>query len=268
MVDARPTSRAPAVRRRFSRPSGEAIEWGIAVETPVEIGINGAPWTLMLATPADYEDLAIGLAHTERAVTDVRAIERVVVADYLDGVTVDLVVPARFVDEASRRRRSMEGRTGCGLCGVESLASLPRPTRTGSGDVHVSCAAILRAFAALSESQPLNRETHSVHGAAWCSLDGAVVFAREDVGRHNALDKVLGARLRAKSAEPGFVAMTSRCSFELVYKAVAGGAAALATLSAPTSLALEWSETLGLPIACRGANGEVVTYANGAPHAA
>jgi FdhD protein len=249
--------RAAFVHRRFVGASGAPLEWDIAVETPVEIGINGAPWTLMLATPADYEDLAIGIAHTERAVKNVRAIERIVLSDYLEGVAVDIVVPRDQLDEAARRRRSLDGRTGCGLCGVESLASLPRPDKATSTG-HVTDAAIGRAFAALSGLQPLNQKTHSVHAAAWCNADGEIALVREDVGRHNALDKVIGARMREGSTDAGFVVMTSRCSFELVYKAVAGGALALATLSAPTSLALEWSAALGLPIACRGPGGEIV----------
>jgi FdhD protein len=252
--------RAASAHRRFVSESGGSIDWGIAVETPVEIGINGAPWTLMLATPADYEDLAVGIAHTERAIRDVRAIEKIVVSDFLEGVAVDIAVPDVQVDEAARRRRSMDGRTGCGLCGVESLASLPRPTATVPGG-GVSGAAIARAFANLSGRQPLNIETRSVHAAAWCTLDGDIALVREDVGRHNALDKVIGARLRRCSNDDGFVVMTSRCSFELVYKAVAGGARALATLSAPTSLALDWAASLGLPLACRGPNDEIVRCA-------
>jgi FdhD protein len=248
------------VERRFARAASEPLRWRIAVETPVEIGINGAPWTLMLATPADLEDLAVGLAHTERAVKDAGAIERVEVEDYFEGIAVNLMIPPALVDETTRRRRSLDGRTGCGLCGVESLASLPKPRGDTGAKRSVTNEAITRAFTELSAFQPLNAATHSVHAAAWCSFDGAITAAREDVGRHNALDKVIGARLRARHDAPGFVVMTSRCSFELVYKAVAGGAAALATLSAPTSLALEWSTTLGLPLACRGAAGEIVRY--------
>ena len=255
--------RRTSVQRRFVGAAGAPVDWGIAVETPVEIGINGAPWTLMLATPADYEDLAVGIAHTERSIKDVHAIERIVVSDYLEGVAVDIVVPAEQVDDASRRRRSLDGRTGCGLCGVESLASLPRPSVMATSG-HVTDEAIARAFADLSALQPLNRETHSVHAAAWCKRDGEIVLLREDVGRHNALDKAIGARLRRGSVDPGFVVMTSRCSFELVYKAAAGGALALATLSAPTSLALEWCASLGLPLACRGPGGQIVRVASDA----
>ena len=110
--------------------------------------------------------------------------------------------------------------------------------------------------------QPLNLATHSVHAAAWCRADGRIELVREDVGRHNALDKLIGARVRAGEIEAsGFIAMTSRCSFELVYKAAATRAGALATISAPTSLALEWAAMLELPLMCRGAGDSIVAFA-------
>ena len=152
----------------------------------------------MMATPADLEDLALGLALTERVVTDIHAVERVTIANYLDGIAVDLSVPASALNAAAQRRRSLEGRVGCGLCGVEALAGLPaRPIGSVSARVRIDAASVRRAFAELAAQQPLNRATRSVHAAAWCRTDGAIDLVREDVGRHNALDKVIGALVRA-----------------------------------------------------------------------
>jgi FdhD protein len=259
MTDAR-VRRTFVERRVLDAAGGSAKSWGIAVETPVEIDLNGAPWTVMMATPSDLEDLALGLALTERVVTDIDAVERVTIANYLDGIAVDLTVPGTALNAASQRRRSLEGRVGCGLCGVEALTGLPpRPNESVSDRVHIDAASVRRAFATLATQQPLNLATRSVHAAAWCHVDGAIDLVREDVGRHNALDKVIGALVRSgRLDEPGFVVMTSRCSFELVYKAAATRAGALATISAPTSLALEWSATLGLPLLCRGSDGEIL----------
>lgn len=253
--------RAAFVRRRV-RSAGTSDSWGIAVETPIEIGINGVPWTVMLATPADLEDLAVGLAFTERVIDDAAVVEGVAVSDYLEGIAVNLSVPGRHVDEAARRSRLLEGRTGCGLCGVASLAELrQRPSGVVRPSAPVAMSAIESAFASLPTVQPLNQATRSVHGAAWCTSDGRIELAREDVGRHNALDKVIGAVVRRHARDrAGFVVMTSRCSFELVYKAAAAGASMLATISAPTSLALEWADALGLPLACRGPAGEIVLF--------
>jgi len=254
------TSRRPFVQR--SVRGAAADTWSIAAETPVEIDLNGAPWTVMMATPADLEDLAIGLVLTERIVRDVGAIEHVNVSNYLDGIAVDLSLPAEALNESARNRRSLEGRVGCGLCGVEALAGLPSRRSGAVGRrLAIETAAVRAAFDALSALQPLNRATHSTHAAAWCAPNGTIELVREDVGRHNALDKLIGARVRGGQLDaPGFIVMTSRCSFELVYKAAATRAGVLATISAPTSLALEWSATLGLPLMCCGHDREIVSF--------
>jgi len=261
--------RRGAVTRTVREAGGTTQRWGIAVEAPVEIGLNGAPWTVMMATPVDLEDLAVGIALTERVVAR-DSIEAVSVEHYLEGVTVNLTVPAAAIAPHMQRRRSLEGRVGCGLCGVEALAGLPqRPNESTPPRSPVDARAVHAAFDALAARQPLNRETRSVHAAAWCALDGTIDVVREDVGRHNALDKIVGALARAKRFDDdGFVVMTSRCSFELVYKAAATRAAALATISAPTSLALDWSNALGLPVLSRGANGAIVEFPYEPPHAA
>lgn len=254
--------RRPFVQQSVRGAGVRVDEWSIAVETPVEIDLNGTPWTVMMATPADLEDLAIGLVLTERIVGNIGAIERIDVSNYLDGIAVDLSLPSEALDDSARKRRSIAGRAGCGLCGVEALAGLPsRPSGAVGRRSAIDPSAVSAAFDALSALQPLNRVTHSTHAAAWCSPSGTIDLVREDVGRHNALDKLIGSRAREKRLdEPGFIVMTSRCSFELVYKAAATRAGALATISAPTSLALEWSKTLGLPLLCRGRDDEIVSF--------
>ena len=246
-------------------------EWGIAVEVPVEIRLNGTPWTVMLATPCDIEDLAVGLAVTERVVADASAIEKISLATWLGEVSVDLIVPAGQLRDLSRDARSLAGNAGCGLCGLESLAALHLRQQETSGPARsgeaVSDEAIIAAFAALPGLQPINRETHSVHAAAWCRPDGTIDDVREDVGRHNALDKLVGARARQHQlGMPGFIVMTSRCSYELVSKAVIAGASLLATISAPTTLALTWSQALGIPVACCGPGKQVVRFSQEVAH--
>jgi len=255
----------PAARQRRVRhlrtdgSTGDAL-WGIAAEEPVEIGFNGRPWTVMMASPADLEDLAIGIAVTEGLVASPAAIEAVRVEVRARGIAVDLSVdPAAL---APLPERSLEGRTGCGLCGLERLDQLRASAGRRPGPARpVDLAAVARALDALPAAQPLNRATRSVHGAAFCAADGAIRLLREDVGRHNALDKLAGAALRA-GLDPaqGFIAMTSRCSFELVQKAAQLGMPLLATLSAPTERALDCAARAGLTLACLGPGGGLVAF--------
>ena len=242
--------------------------WGIAVETPVELRLNGAPWTVMLASPTDLDDFAVGLALTERLIADAAGVAGLQIAQRDGDWTVDLDVPTPL---RPTRARSVAGATGCGICGLESLGDF----RSGLAGVVpvvatqvVTDAAVLAAWAALPDLQPVNAVTRSVHAAAWCSPDGAVLLVREDVGRHNALDKLVGALARqGRLGEPGFVAMTSRCSVELVAKAAVARALLLATISAPTTLALAASAALGVPLACAGPGRQVVRFPREFPDA-
>lgn len=226
----------------------------------MEITLNGEPWTVLLASPGDLEDLAIGLAMTEGVLREASAVEAVEIASYLVDTRVNLRVPSDRVDESARRARTLVSGTACGLCGVESLAQLEarRPPHAGAR-LPVEDGAVLAALRELPDHQPLNAETRTVHAAAWCAMTGVVQLVREDVGRHNALDKLIGALARsARLTEPGFVLMTSRCSYELVGKAAIANTQLLATVSAPTSLALTWADELQLPLASTLRNGDVV----------
>ena len=220
----------------------------------MEININGEPLVVMMATPDDLEELALGFARTEGILHSSAPMPAVNITETLEGTIVDIRAATSDIDGTAIRARRLEGRSGCGLCGVESLTSAVR--RPGSteppGTSHISDTAIERAFDELLQHQPLNDLTHTTHAAAWCQPDGTLLVAREDVGRHNALDKVAGAILRLPHASsPGFVILSSRISYEMVAKAVAIGATLVAGMSAPTSLALQLAAQSDLEVACR-----------------
>jgi FdhD protein len=238
----------------------EGGRWAIAEETPVEIGFNGAAWTVMMASPADLEDLAVGLAFTEGLLDSAAPVRAIEVKAWPEGVTADIAVSEDALAEEPRRR-ALDGRTGCGLCGVERLTDLYRRPETGGSRPAITPEAARRALDGLAAQQPLNAATRSVHAAAWCDPEGRILLVREDVGRHNALDKLAGAMARkGRIGEAGFVVMSSRCSYELVFKAARLGAAGLATISAPTGLALDLAEAYGLTLFARGPQGAAIMF--------
>ncbi len=235
------------------------VVWGVAEEVAVEIDLNGEPLAVTMASPTDLSELAVGFVFTEGVVPRPAEILDVQPRQTLDGWIVDLQVPAHGIDPSARRGRLLEGRAGCGLCGVDTLsAAMRRPPVKGQGERgRVADAALNRAFSSLSDHQPLNAATRSVHAAAWCAMDGDIVHVCEDLGRHNALDKLVGWLLGNPAPDPGFVLLSSRVSYELVCKAAASGASLLAAVSAPTTLAVELARRAGLPMAFTGPDGRV-----------
>jgi FdhD protein len=230
--------------------------WALPEETPIAIQINSASYAVMMATPADLEDFAVGFAISEGLVKHVTHIGNVLVLSSGDGFTADLAIPEDKLIRERMVSRAIEGRVGCGLCGIEQMedairmprATLPRPRFTTQ--------AISNAFHDLPNHQPMNAVNRTVHAAAWCSQDGAILFAREDVGRHNALDKLIGGMARQNiPPTDGFVLMSSRCSFELVQKCALAGIGALATVSAPTALAHRLAKQAGLRLAALSKQG-------------
>ncbi|MQX34969.1 formate dehydrogenase accessory sulfurtransferase FdhD [Roseospira navarrensis] len=240
-----------------------AVDWDLPDEAAVAFVYNGDPFAVMMATPADLEDFALGFSLAEGIIPRADALLLTKVRQQPEGWEVCLAVDEDRADLSRLAgRRGLEGRGGCGLCGVESLAqaarALPRVPPVPPG---VTPAAIARAFQALPEHQPLNARTRSVHGAAFCDPQGRILLAREDVGRHSALDKLIGAMARAGlSAGSGFVVLTSRCGVELVQKAAFAGVPLLATLSAPTALALQAAQGAGLTLAARARPDGVVMF--------
>ncbi|RMH48561.1 MAG: formate dehydrogenase accessory sulfurtransferase FdhD [Alphaproteobacteria bacterium] len=229
--------------------------WQLAEEAPVAFLLNGDSFAVMLASPADLEDLAIGFALTEGLVAAAEEIESLRIAEAQQGYVVNLKLPEARVRAAEGRRRSLAGRAGCGLCGAQTIAAALPPPRRVAGP-WPEPAAVARAFAALPGAQPLNASTRSVHGAAFCDRSGRILALREDVGRHNALDKLGGAMLRAGlDAGQGFAVLTSRIGVELVQKAAALGLPFVAALSAPSALALRMAGACGMGLASRAGDG-------------
>ncbi|MGO4526117.1 formate dehydrogenase accessory sulfurtransferase FdhD [Microvirga sp. 2MCAF35] len=221
----------------------------IPSEVPVNLVYGGIPFAVMMTTPSDLEDFALGFSLTEGIIThpqDIRG-SRVEQDERGLRLAIDLV-PDRLHEHLARKR-ALSGRTGCGLCGIDDLKSLPQ-ARAPEGDAPVvAVSAIHSALLGLDRRQDLNERTRAVHAAAWADRDGTIRFVREDVGRHNALDKLIGAACRAGTPpDSGFVVVTSRCSFELVEKVAAFGARTLVSISAPTSLALERARHLDITL--------------------
>jgi len=239
-----------AQTRRFSYesgPTGPAFMRAVAVEAPVQFTIGGAPHAVMMATPQDLEDFAYGFLLTEGIAgpADIRGVE---VQPAAEGWRVSVAVSGEKLTAHLARKRAMAGRTGCGVCGVEDFAEIPAP-RPVAPTLAIAPATVGAALAQLESRQPLNALTRAVHAAAWVGRDGAIRLVREDVGRHNALDKAIGALLREGAAPAdGFFLITSRCSFEMVVKAALFGAGALVSVSAPTSLALEKARAFGVTL--------------------
>ncbi len=236
--------------------NGIPTTWALPEEIPVAILLNSTSYAVMMATPADLEDFGLGFVLSEGLAAHHSHVRNVIVLKQDEGFSVD--VSGDFIRERMISR-SLEGRVGCGLCGIAELEDAIRMPANRVPLVTFETAAIARAFDALPAHQPMNEVNRTVHAAAFCSVDGAILLAREDVGRHNALDKLIGAMARAQlSPQNGFVVMSSRCSFELVQKCASVGIGALATISAPTALALKLARQAGLQIAAMAKNGVMI----------
>ena len=234
-------------------------DW-LAEEVPVALIFNGISHAVMLATPTDLEDFALGFALTEgllQSPRDLYAVER---HDTAQGIALQLEVSAQCEWGLKQRRRTLAGRTGCGLCGAESLQQVRQDIQSVQA-VSVPVSAILRAAQCLREWQYLQQLTGATHAAAWADLDGNILRVREDVGRHNALDKLIGDLARhAVSPQSGFVLVTSRASFEMVQKAAVWGAGVLAAVSAPTAMAVQLAQSCNLALAGYVRDQRLVAY--------
>jgi len=253
--DSLPPTEAVSVRRHRGAEVTERRDV-VAVEAPVALVFNGLSHAVMMATPTDLEALGLGFALSEGLITGRDECRDIEVQAHARGCEVHLQVSSRAFAALKERKRSLEGRTGCGLCGIDSLAQLDlHPTERIQGRPPVPADIVLRAFAALPARQALNAETGACHAAGWAAPDGTLLDVTEDVGRHNALDKLLGRRVLAgRLDEPGFVIMSSRASYELVRKCARLGIGTLAAISAPTSLAIDIARQSGLQLYgfCRG----------------
>jgi len=235
------------------------VTWQLPEEVAVALQINTEPYTVMMATPANLTDFGRGFVLAEGIIPHRADILGVIAMPVENGWAVDVAIDEEALAEARMPRRSLEGRSGCGLCGVENIADVVRITDPVPTTVHPAPEAILKAAHELPKRQIMNRFNRTVHGAAWANLDGDILQVREDVGRHNALDKLIGALAEADvDLTQGFALMTSRCSFELVQKSATFGIGALVTVSAPTALALDIARRARLFVASLAGDSVVI----------
>jgi FdhD protein len=251
-VERRRKAMSAAIDLAMSRFTDGAARPGsrtLAEETPVAIVHDASTYAVMMATPQDLEDLAVGFSLTEGvidAVEEVRAIELV---ETELGVEARMWLAPGKASDLAARRRSVAGPTGCGLCGVESLAAVQRtPVRPLAAIRRLTADDIRAAMAALEAAQALGQRTRGVHAAGLWRPDQGLDLAREDVGRHNAVDKLAGGLARAGRDAAGVLALTSRVSVELVQKAAAIGAPVIAAVSAPTALAIRTADAAGITL--------------------
>ncbi|MCO6180293.1 formate dehydrogenase accessory sulfurtransferase FdhD [Ciceribacter sp. RN22] len=249
--------RAGAVR------SGERM---VPEEVPIAFSYGGTTHAVMMATPADLEDFAVGFSLTEGVIADPAEIVGIEVVDEGRGIDVQVTLADPVADALRARRRHMAGPVGCGLCGIESIDQALRPVRSvRGGGLRLRSREVAEAVRTLGDAQSINRVTHAVHGAGFYVPGKGLVAIREDVGRHNALDKLCGAVVKTGyRGEDGVVAVTSRLSVEMVQKAASLGSSFLLAVSAPTLLAIETAEKAGMTLVAvvRGEDFEIFTHAD------
>ncbi|WP_408592207.1 formate dehydrogenase accessory sulfurtransferase FdhD [Paracoccus marcusii] len=244
-----PTTQAPATHVRAA--SRADVTRTLPEETAVAMVYGGSTQAVMMATPADLEDFAVGFSLTEGIVTDPAQIERLEVLAHSKGVEAQMWIADDRTDALAARRRFMAGPVGCGLCGIDSLDEAVRalPDLSGAGPV-LDASQIARATDDLRGWQPLHDRTRAVHAAGFMIPGRGIVLAREDVGRHNALDKLIGAMARQGiDAGQGAFVLTSRVSVEMVQKCALAGGAVLIAVSAPTAHALRLAQGAGITLA-------------------
>lgn len=236
-------------REEFADGRGSrALDRALIAEAPVALEINGVGYAVMMATPVDLEDYALGFCLSEQLIASPREFVSAQAARVDSGgwmLRVQLAAEGAAPLLERARLRLSEG--SCGLCGIESLEQVMRPLQPVAARTEVGADAIFRAAARMRDHQALGRATGAAHAAALCDADGTICLVREDVGRHNAFDKLIGAAAREGLAMADhFVLLTARCSFELVQKAIIAGVPLLATISAASTLACEQAASHGL----------------------
>ncbi|WP_417538976.1 formate dehydrogenase accessory sulfurtransferase FdhD [Marinobacter sp.] len=239
----------------------------IAEEVPVAMVYNGVSHAVMMASPCDLEDFALGFSLSEGILQRPDQLFSIEIKPGEDGIEVDMHIAGDCYARLREQRRNMAGRTGCGLCGTESLAHVVRTLEQVAPQPLPGDKAVQDALSHLKKHQPLQLQTGATHGAAWCDSDGRILLAREDVGRHNALDKLIGARLREhgdQAFNEGFALISSRASFEMVQKSASVGIGSLVAVSAPTALAIREAEKSGMNLIGFARPGRHVIYTCGA----
>lgn len=239
-------------------------ERAIPNEVPIAITYGGSTQAVMMATPSDLEDFAIGFSLTEGIISDSGQIAGIDIVESEKGIDVQIALVDEIAAALTVRRRSMAGPVGCGLCGIESIEQAVRKVPdVAAVALKVTYRDIVEAVSLLNGAQPLHRETRAVHGAGFYLPGKGLLAVREDVGRHNALDKLCGAVIaRQQSAADGIVAVTSRLSVEMVQKAAILGSSTLVAISAPTALAIRTADEAGMTLVAlvRGEDFEIFTH--------
>lgn len=241
------TRHAGAVRRTVERLRDGVVvrddDW-IAAEIPLALHYNGQPHVVMMATPADLEDFALGFSLSEAVIVSADELESIEIRHLLEGIEISVRIPSLRAQAVAARQRNLSGRSSCGLCGTQQLEDVVRHPSTVALGPRIDRTSLHRALAALTAMQPLNALTGAIHAAAWADTNGDIVLVREDVGRHNALDKLIGA-MAVSGADPdaGFLVLTSRASYEMVQKAASIGITLVVAISAPTAFAIHLADS-------------------------
>jgi FdhD protein len=255
------TEATRSVERVTWTAAGETTDTDkVVAETPLALVYNGISHVVTMATPTHLQELGLGFSLSEGILDSPSQLLDWELHERDQGIELAMSITNEAFARLKERRRNLTGRTGCGLCGLESLEQAIPPLAPVSCDYSVGHEALQAALDGLDVAQSLKRDTGGVHGAAWCNTAGAVELVREDVGRHNALDKLLGAMQNQEHSTDGFVIVTSRASYEMVAKIAACGIGILAAVSAPTSLAVELADRCGVTLAAYVRRGRQVIY--------
>jgi formate dehydrogenase accessory protein FdhD len=252
--------KVPAERLHGNRR--ERIDDVVAEETAVALVYNGTSHAVMMATPADLADFAVGFSLGEGIVAAVGEIEIVDILEVSGGISIQMAIPSSRFEALQARSRNLVGRVGCGLCGADSLEAAIRPVSPVRTEIDIDPVAIRTGLQALQSAQVLNARCHGLHAAGFVSPNGSVVV-REDVGRHNAIDKLIGALARAAMAtDDGFIAVTSRASYEVVHKVASAGIGLVVAVSAPTALAIDLARRANVKLVAFARDDAMTVYAD------
>lgn len=256
-----PGAVARVVQRRTAGGAVNAQDL-VASEMPVALHFNGLPFAVLMATPCDLADLALGFALSEALIDGPGELHLDEIVETVDGMGIRMTIPPARAEGLVSRNRNLPGYGGCGICGTADIDAVLRAPPRIASQTRITQAALHRALAALRARQPLNAATGATHAAGFADRDGALQLVREDVGRHNALDKLIGAMATAGvDAGNGFAIVTSRASFELAMKAAQIGIPLLAAISAPTTLAIALAESANLCLVGFARDGQCALYA-------
>lgn len=257
---------AACVRRPVLELRGgmrQRVDDWIATEVPIALHYNGQPHVVMMATPSDLDDFALGFSLGEGIIANAAELRSSPIRELLEGIVIDIHVPSARAKALAERRRNLTGQSSCGLCGTRDLADVVRHPPPVTSTLRLDPVALQRALADLPSMQPVNALTGATHAAAWVDAAGNIGLVREDVGRHNALDKLIGALARAGiDSGSGAAVISSRASYEMVQKAASAGIGMLVAISAATALAIQMAETCGVTLVGYARHDRQVVYSH------